>query len=70
MPTKRNVKKEQGADQRKAGELTAEELDSVTGGTDAALEAASTTKPMEMNSWLEAAQAGMMDQALPKKRKS
>jgi hypothetical protein len=69
MSTKPNAKNKKVAGQRKA-ELTAEELDSVTGGTDAALEAASTTKPMEMNSWLEAAQAGMMDQALPKKRKS
>jgi hypothetical protein len=69
MPTKRNAKNTKVAGQRKA-ELTAEELDAVTGGTDAALAPASTTKPLEMNSWLEAAQAGMMDQALPKKRKS
>lgn len=69
MPTKRKATKKQGAGQRRSGELTTDELDSVTGGTDAVLAGSRTTKPLEMNAWLEAAQAGAMDQALPKKRK-
>ena len=69
MTATRPTQKKAATHQRKAGELSAEELDDVTGGTNAELAAAETTTKMEMNSWLEAAQAGSMDQAPPRKPK-